>query len=265
MSSVLYRREGPIARITLNRPDKLNAINGEMIALLHQALDTAETDARVRAILLDGAGRAYSAGFDLNAGSGDIQYWRGELRKDFDLIMRFWDCPKPTIAAVHGYCLGSALEIAVACDVTFAASDCRFGAPEVRFGSGIVALILPWLIGPKFAKELLLSGDDRVSAERARDIGLINRVVANETLADMALAFARELAANDSLAVALTKQAINRGCEIMGMRAALLAALELDAVIESSETPEKSAFNAVMNEQGLKAALAWRKARLDEE
>ena len=82
-----------------------------------------------------------------------------------------------TLAAVHGYCLGSAMELALACDITVASEDCRFGAPEVKFGSGIVAMLLPWLAGPKRAKYLLLSGDDRVTAAEALDMGLVNRMV----------------------------------------------------------------------------------------
>ena len=163
---------------------------------------------------------------------------RRELTRDFDIIMRFWDCPKPTIAAVHTYCLGSAMEMAVACDITLAASGCRFGAPEVKFGSGIVALLLPWLCGPKKAKEWLLSGNDRITSEQAESWGLVNQVVAPDDLRSAARALAVEIAANDQLAVRLTKQAINRGLETAGMRQALLDALETDVEIEGTETEE---------------------------
>ena len=258
-----FETRGPVAVLTLDRTEKLNAIDGPMIAALHAALDRAERDAAVRAVVLRGAGRAFSAGFDLGPGGAarDPVALRAELRRDFDVIMRFWDFPKPTVAAVHGYCLGSAMEMAVACDVTVAAEGCRFGAPEVRFGSGIVALILPWIIGPKQAKELLLGGDDAIPAERAQALGLVNRVVPAERCFDTALEVAQGIAANDALAVALTKQAINRSAEIMGMRQALLQALELDVLIEASETPESSAFDAVLAEQGVRAALAWRLAQ----
>ena len=117
----------------------------------------------MRAIVLTGAGRAFSAGFDLDMevaaadGKPDAEAVRSALQNDFQIIMRFWDSPKPTLAAVHGYCLGSAMELALACDITIASEDCRFGAPEVKFGSGIVAMLLPWLAGPKHAKYLLLS------------------------------------------------------------------------------------------------------------
>jgi enoyl-CoA hydratase len=256
-----FEQRGAIAVLTLQRPEKLNAIDAGMLAALQRGLDRAEADASVRAVVLRGQGRAFSAGFDLGPGGAekDAVAMRAELRSDFDAIMRFWDFPKPTIAAVHGYCLGRAMEMAVACDVTVAAEGCRFGAPEVRFGSGIVALILPWVVGPKQAKELLLLGDDAISAERAQALGLVNRVVPAERCFEEALEIAGEIAANDALAVALTKQAINRSAEIMGMRQALLQALELDVLVETSETPESKAFDAVLEREGVRAALAWRR------
>jgi len=238
MSLIDYSVDGAIARIRLKRPKKLNAINSEMLDGLAVALDQAESDGNVRVVLLSGEGRAFSAGFDLDIGApagGEslAEHTRRELRRDFDLIMRFWDCPKPTIAAVHGYCLGSSMEITAVCDITIASEDCLFGAPEVRFGSGIVCLILPWIIGLKAANELLLTGDDKVDATRAAALGLVNRVVPADRLAAEADAIARRIAANDELAVRLTKQAIHRSVEIAGLRDALDQALQLDLEIET--------------------------------
>lgn len=269
--TVLYAVEGPVARLTLNRPDKLNAVNKAMLADLNAALDRAEADEQVRVILVDGAGRAFSAGFDLDMGVSDEllnatpeqtrDIMRRELRHDFDLIMRFWDSPKVTIAAVHGFCLGSALEIALACDLTVSSEDCRFGAPEVQFGSGIVAMLWPWVCGPKRAKELLLTGTDRITARQAEAWGLVNRVVAAEELHVAARELALSVAQNDQLAVRLTKRAINHSYDAAGMRQALREALELDVEIESTETPESRAFNDMMEQQGVRAAIAWRRSQ----
>ena len=265
-SLVLYERRGAIALLTLNRAEKLNAINVAMIAGLGLALDRAEADDQVRVIVIRGAGKAFSAGFDLDMETGgegapDRDAVRRALENDFRIIMRFWHSPKITIAAVHRYCLGSAMELAMACDLTIASDDCLFGAPEVRFGSGIVALLLPWLAGPKRAKQMLLCGDDRVPASAARDMGIVNEVVAPDALLETALATAERIASNDWLAVSLTKQAINRSLEAAGMRAALAQALELDVQIESTDTPEKREFDAILQRDGAKAALAWRAAR----
>ena len=142
--------------------------------------------------------------------------------------MSFWDCPKPTIAAVHGYCIGGAFELSLACDVTVAAEGTRFGSPEVKFGSGAVALLLPWVAGPKVAKELLLTGDDGLSATRALALGIVNHVVPDGQELDKAKTIARSVALAASDAVRLTKLAINRSYEAMGMKAALAGALELD-------------------------------------
>ena len=264
--TIIYKTEGPLATVTLNRPDKLNAINAAMVAELGTALDQAEADGEIQAIILAGAGRAFSAGFDLDTDAdeaeADSSALRRELTDDFNIIMRFWDCPKPTIAAVHQYCLGSAMEMAVACDITIAAENCRFGAPEVKFGSGIVALVLPWFIGPKRAKDLLLTGDDKVTAQQALQYGLVNRVVAADRLLEEARSVALGIAKNDSLAVRITKRAINKTYDIAGMRDALLHALELDIEIESTETDESREFNEILRAKGTKAAIAWRDARL---
>ena len=263
---LLCERQDSLAVLTLNRPSKLNAINTEMVAQLGRALDVAEADSSVRVIVLTGAGRAFSAGFDLDmevaeGGKLDPDAVRRALQQDFQIIMRFWDCPKVTLAAVHGYCLGSAMELAVACDITLASDDSIFGAPEVRFGSGIVAMLLPWLAGPKHAKYLLLSGDDRVTAAQALDMGLINRVVPSGRALDDTLEIARRIATNDQHAVKLTKQAINRSLDVAGMRQALLQALELDVIIETSETAESREFNAILKRDGAKAAIEWRSTR----
>jgi enoyl-CoA hydratase len=269
-TTLICETEGPLAWITLNRPEKLNAISTVMVAELNRALDLAQADDQVRVILLKGEGRAFSAGFDLEpqAAPGqtreeEIAALKRELHSDFDLIMRFWDCPKPTVAAIHGYCLGGALEMALACDVTIAARGCHLGEPEVKFGSGIVALLLPYLCGPKRAKELLLTGNDRVTAEQAEAWGLVNRVCDADWLVHEARALARQIARNDQLAVRLTKQAVNTMCEIPRMRDALRHALELDVAIETTETEESRAFNEILKKEGARAAIAWRDRQID--
>src|SRR5580693_4863901 len=173
--------DGRVGVLTFNRADVLNAFNSALIGEVGRALDAFANDPAIHAIVVNGNGRAFSAGFDLkeSAAKGvlDTEQWRALIEADFDFIIQFWDCPKPTIAAVHGYCLAGAFELALACDITVAAAGTYFGEPEVRFGSGIVAMLLPWITGPKQAKELLLTGNDRISAERAREIGIVNRVV----------------------------------------------------------------------------------------
>jgi len=263
--TITYEKEGPLAWITLNRPEKLNAITQPMVTELLLATDKAQCDDEVKVIVLKGEGRAFSAGFDLETEEDPdldddekLQKLKAELHNDFELIMRFWHSPKPTIAAVHTYCLGGAMEMAVACDITIAAAGCRFGEPEVKFGSGAVAMILPYVCGPKRAKEILLTGNDRISSEQAESWGLINRVVKPENLLLRAREIALSIARNDQLAVRITKQAINKTYEFGKMRNALKHALELDIAIESTETEESRQFNAILRKEGAKAAIEWR-------
>jgi enoyl-CoA hydratase len=122
-------------------------------------------------------------------------------------------------------------------------------------------MLLPWLAGPKQARYLLLSGDDRVSAAEVRAMGLVNRVVPADALREEALALGMRIASNDALAVRLTKQAINRSLDLAGLRAALAQALETDVVIETSESAESREFNEILRRDGAKAAIAWRSAR----
>lgn len=262
-NSLTYEVDGPIATLTLNRPDKLNAINSDMIEAINLAMDDAEDNYNVRAIILQAEGRAFSAGFDL-----DDEVWnskeesniRQALESDFNMVMRFWDSPKPTVAAVQGYCLGGAMEMALACDITVASEDALFGEPEVSIASGVVALILPWLTGPKLAKELLLTADIKVTSQRIYEMGLINRITASENLRDEALTMAETIAANDRLSVEITKKAINRTMEIAGMREALLDGLEADVLLETSQSDEAKQFNKILDKEGLKTALAWRRS-----
>jgi enoyl-CoA hydratase len=266
--TITVEQDGRVAILTFNRPKVLNAFDPKLVTEAGEALDALGHDERVAAIVVRGAGRAFSAGFDLKAGAATAGQrgpaeWRRVLEADFAFIMGFWDCPKPTIAAVHGYCIGGAFELALACDVTVADASTKFGAPEVKFGSGAVALLLPWIAGPKVAKELLLTGEDKLTAERALVLGIVNHVVPDGGAFERSLAIARDMAAAAPLAVRLTKRAINATLETMGLRAALAAALETDIFIESAGGPERAEFDRIRREQGLKAAIEWRDARRD--
>ena len=264
-STIIFEKLDAVARITLNRPERANALNGAMLGEIGRALDEAEQDAAIRAIVVQGAGTAFSSGFDLKEQMErrptGITEWEPILRKDFDTVMRFWHCSKPTIAAVRGPCLAGACELALACDLTIAAADAFFGEPELKFGAGIVVMLLPWLVGPKIAKEIILMGEDRIPAVRAREIGVVNRIVPAAELEARALAMARHIAAIDPSLVKRTKRAINRAVEAQGMLGALEEALALDLVIEAEGCPDKVAFMDIARRQGLRSALAWRDAR----
>jgi enoyl-CoA hydratase len=255
-----------IGTITLNRPEMLNAFNTQLMQDVSRAVSGFTDDAKVGAIVVHGEGRAFSSGFDMKEALQQTttgpEQWLARLERDFDFIMQFWDCPKPSVAAIHGYCIGGAFELALACDITVAAAGTRLGEPEVRNGSGMIALLLPWMTTPKIAKELLLTGNDRIDAERALAIGIVNYVVPPGEELAKAMELARAIATAAPLSVKLTKRAINRGYEAMGMREALLAALEMVVMITTDDGPERQEFRRIQREQGLKAALAMRDARM---
>lgn len=263
-STITVETLGAVARLTLARPERANAINQAMLAEIGAALDAIERDTNVRAVVVTGAGAAFSSGFDLKEQMErrpvGVAAWQPLLRKDFDTIMRFWHFPRPTIAAVRGPCLAGACELALACDMTIASEDAFFGEPELKFGAGIVAMILPWLVGPKIAKEIILMGEDRIPAARARELGMVNRVVPAEKLDATALAIARHLAAIDPNLVRESKRAINRAYEARNMLEALEEALAIDLAIEGAGSPDKAQFMDIARREGLRAALAWRDA-----
>ena len=264
-TTIVLEKIGAVARLMLNRPQRANALNAVMLGEIGSALDEIERDAAMRALIVRGAGAAFSSGFDLKEQierrPKGIEEWRAILRHDFDTIMRFWHFPLPTIATVRGPCLAGACELALACDMTIAADDAFFGEPELKFGAGIVAMVLPWIAGPKVAKEIILLGEDRIPAARAREIGMVNRVVSVEALDAVGLATANHIAAIDPNLVKETKRAINRAFEAQNMLTALEEALSIDLAIEGAGSPDKIQFMEIARRDGLKAALAWRDAR----
>lgn len=263
--SILLTCEDGVAHIVLNRPERLNALDRQTLLDLNAAVDRAEADEAVRAIVVSGAGRAFSSGFDLKAQMDarpeGPRVWREILDLDFETTMRFWESPKPTIAAVHGACMAGAFEIALSCDLTVASEDAVFGEPELKFGAGIVTMLLPWITGPKHAKNIILTGEDRIDAQAALAMGIVSRVVPVGQHVEAALGIARRLALMDPTVVTETKKALNRTYEIQGMRSALAAALDTDHGIESHGSPDKRAFMDVARTEGMRAAIAWRDAR----
>lgn len=264
-TTILFECIDNIAHIILNRPERLNALNKASLNEINEAMDRAEADDNVRVIVVSGSGRAFSSGFDLKAQMESrpegAKVWRDILDLDFNTTMRFWNSPKPTIAAVHGACMAGAFEIALSCDITVAAEDAVFGEPELKFGAGIVTLLLPWMTGSKQAKDIIFTGEDRISAQDALRMGFVSRVVPPGAHLETALRIARGIALVDPMVVVETKKALNRTYELQGMQSALKAALDIDHTIESHGSPDKHAFMEIARERGMRAAIAWRDAR----
>jgi enoyl-CoA hydratase len=256
---------GPVRRLTMNRPKALNALNKELMDALMSALRTGGKDAGVRVMILRGAGRAFCAGYDLteDAAGGvlDAQHWHEELAHSTQQMLEILENPKPVIASVRSYCLAGGTDLMLACDLAVSSDDGYFGYVDVRFGSGVVSMFLPWVVGVRTAKELLFTGEDRIPAEEALRIGLVNRVVPADELDAATLALAEEIAKNEPFVIQTTKRAVNRAWDVAGFRAAMAANTELDVMIETANLPARDEFRKITQEEGLKAAIAWRDAR----
>ena len=249
-------------RLTLNRPAKLNAINAELRDALTDAIAEASADDDVRVITIAGAGRAFCAGYDLSESAPATAWdWRDVLARDVEATLAIWSCPKPVIAQVHGYALAGGLELAMACDLIVAADDAQLGEPEIRFGSAPVTLLMPFLIGQKRTRELLMTGD-LISASEAERIGLINRVVPRDDLAAAVETLAEKLARVPPDVMAPTKLMLNRAMDAAGFAAAVEMGLDLQSFVNMSATARE--FDRIVRADGLKAALAWRDQRYEE-
>jgi enoyl-CoA hydratase/carnithine racemase len=256
---------GPVRRLTMNRAEAMNALNQELVAAMSAALDQAAEDESVRVLILRGAGRAFSAGYDLNedarGGVLDAARWEEDLRHSTEEMLKFLEHPKPVIASVHSYCLAGGTDLMLACDLAVAAADAYFGYVDVRFGSGVVSMFLPWVVGVRTAKELLFTGEDRIPAVEALRMGLVNRVVPRDRLDAATVELAEEIAKNEPLVIQATKRAVNRVWDVAGFRAAMEANTELDVAIETANLPARDEFRRITTERGLKAAIAWRDAK----
>lgn len=260
--------EPGVGLVTFNRPRRANAMSQQMLRELDTLCQRLESDPNLRVVVVTGAGPAFCSGFDLKdqaeAMPQGVRDWVPLLEADLKGILSFWKLSRPTIAAVNGPALAGGFELMLACDLAIASDQAVFGEPELRFGAGIVAMILPWYVGPRVAKELIYTGDDRISPARALELGLVNRVVPPDEVLPASLDLARKLARLEPMVLQRTKQALHRTYEVMGMPLALRSALEIDMLIEGEGTETKREFLRVIREQGLGKALAWREARYHE-
>jgi enoyl-CoA hydratase len=256
---VLSEDEGAVRTLTLDRPEKLNALSTAMVDRLSQLLGEAAADPGVRVVVIAGAGRSFCSGYDLSEepGEGDPP----SLHPLLDRLLEVFDMPQPVIAQVHGHCLAGGCDLMMMCDLAVASDDAVFGQPEIRFGSAIVAHVMPWLIGARKAKELVLTGFDRLDATTAAELGLVNRVVPPHRLRDATMELAAVLATADPEVMRLTKRALNGPWEAAGFRAALRAGADLGDEIEASRAPERLEFERIAREEGLAEAIRWRDGR----
>ncbi|MGO3740623.1 enoyl-CoA hydratase/isomerase family protein [Kerstersia sp.] len=261
---VQMEMRGSTAWLTVNRPGKLNALSSEVVKTMTARIRELEADDAVRVIVITGAGRNFSVGYDIaeevEVGLERAEDWHGALTRNVGLSMAVWASTKPTIAAVDGWCLAGACELAMACDMIVATDRAQFGEPEIRFGSGPVTLLMPFLIGQKKTNELLLTGDV-IGAAEAERIGMINRVTAPDALQSTVERLAERISVTPLVTLRLTKIALTRAYEAMGLRNAVNANMDMAATLNAAYSPEKAEFVEKVSKEGLRSALNWRDAR----
>lgn len=239
------------AWITMNRPEYRNAQNSRMTYALDDAFRRATDDPQVKVIVLSGAGDHFSAGHDIGTPGRDVDrsfdrraviWWDHVDREGADqrfaresevylgMCRRWREIPKPVVAMVHGACIAGGLMLAWSCDFIVASDDAFFADPVVRMGiPGVEYFAHPWVTNPRAAKELLFTGD-RFSAERARELGMVNRVVPRDALREEVRAMAERIGAMPPFGLALAKRAVNQAEDLMGLRSGIDSAFGLHHV-----------------------------------
>jgi enoyl-CoA hydratase len=251
--TLLYQKKDGIGTVTLNRPDKLNALNSAVYTDLYNAFEAIENDPEVRVVILTGSGeKAFAAGSDVaemqNMGPLEVQKFMATIRKASDFI---YGLTKPTIAVIHGYALGGGNELAMCCDLRICSEKARFGQPEI--GLGLIpgaggTQRLTRLIGAAKAKEMIFMGD-YIDAATALSLGLVNKIVPPEKLMEEAMAWAVKLAGKSSPVLAMAKMAINTGVDT-DMASGLSMEIKCNAVC----------FSTFDRKEGMDAFLEKRKA-----
>lgn len=265
---ILYERDGRIARITLNRPSRMNAISPDMPAALRAAVEEANADDRVHVIILTGAGDHFCAGYDLKIltetprptlGSQDMPW---DPLQDFAIVRSYIDCYlsiwrglKPVLAKLRGYCVGGGTDIALMCDLITIANDARIGYPPARIWGSPSGAMWVYRVGLENAKRLLLTGDV-IDGQEATRIGLAHRAVALETLDTAVEALAERVAQIPKNQLAMQKMLINQAFENMGLASSQTLGAFFDGIARHS--PEGVAFKERAEKVGFRRAVQER-------
>jgi enoyl-CoA hydratase len=252
-----------VRRLTLNRPEKRNALNNPLRGALLEALRAADADDAIRVMIVRGAGPSFSAGYDLGGGNegtelpfytpaGDGQ-WPRHVTEGW---MSIWDLAKPVIAQVHGYCLAGGSELATGCDLVYIAEDAKMGYPAVRFGVPDMHFH-SWFVGMRLAMEMMLTGDS-ISGTEAVARGWANRAFPAEELDGKVVEQAERIAMLPADLVQLNKRVVHRGMEVMGLRTAIRVGTELCAL--GTRQASMTSFLEKLGKGSLTAALTERDA-----
>jgi len=258
---LIYAVDDRVASITLNRPERHNALSQALVDEIMAAVAEADADPDVRVLVVSGAGgKAFSSGYDIKESAETPKRtpaeWRARMQKDIKFTYSVWDCSKPVIAMIDGYCYAGALEFAMCCDMRCCSDASSFAAIEARFSTGIATMIMPWLIGQR-CRSLIYTGDT-ISGEEALRLGLVDKVFPKATLRDEVTKIARRMSRVSMDCLKWNKRAINQAFETMGLRNAIMYGAEASAIMDALGSPEADRFDAIRRSEGLSAALRWR-------
>jgi enoyl-CoA hydratase len=271
--NILYTKEGPVLTLTLNRANALNAISPALEQELHAALDEADVDQEIRAIIVTGAGRAFSAGYDMapsperprssmdptGMAIGEyLQWWWQNDTKSVQKLMHLWNLSKPIIAAVNGWAMGGGFWYAMACDLTIASERAVFAQPEVRHISNTTFLFAA-LAGWKAAHRYALTGD-HIDAQEALRLGIVNEVVPHDQLMTTARALAERIAKVPEPSVRLNKAITCMGLQASGLYSGMLLNGALSSLAHTSHLPIRDELLAATRQGGMRAFLDRRDA-----
>lgn len=250
--------DGALTWLTLNRPDKLNAMSKPLLEEFSSALATLADDEATRVIAIRGAGRAFSAGYDIERSDEAAEV---DIVDDYlthvgylNRFLEIWDHPKPVIAAVHGYCLAGATQLCTFCDITVVAEDAVVGWPSLPLGGGYISPLWVPLVGPKRAKQMSFVPGSRISGKTASDWGWANYAVPAAELEANVRQLASEIARIPTSTLRMKKMAINRVADAMGFRNIVPMGAETDALLHYSQAVKELA--SLIQENGLKRAIA---------
>ncbi len=265
-----YTAANGIARITLSRPERLNAINRGLISELREAVIAANEDGAVRVIVLSGAGRAFCAGYDLDWGTRAEDATQREMAGQWDpvrdyegmsrnvrVFMSLWESPKPVIAQIHGWCVGGGTDMALCADLIYMADDAQIGYPPARVWGEPTSVMWVYRLGLEHAKRLMLSGES-LSGSEAERVGLASKAVPAADLPSVVDEMARRLATIPANQLAMSKLLVNQAYENMGLRTTQLIGTFFDGI--ARHTPEGIAWRDMAMKEGFREAVRRRDA-----
>jgi len=259
---IIVHRNAFTAIVEFNRPHRHNALTWAMYDQISDIMDKLEDDNDVKVIVFRGKGPSFSSGFDLAEplGGDHLDRHRRMMRLAHRARLKVWNQPKPTIAQIHGYCLGGAHDLALACDLAVAANDAKMGVPEIQFGMGSPFLLMPWIVGIRRTKELLLTGKT-YSGSEAAEWGVVNYAVPGDQVEAKVRSLVEELGQVPGPAAQLQKMGLRRLIENSGFQSSTESWLELAALGKLWPQPELDEFNAKAEAEGMKAAIEWRRKK----